>query len=272
MAFVTTTDDFAFSTSKFLKGWDLGGPQPKGGSEWWLVDKNGHGYLSAYTGGYSPGPSAPSIVELTVHVTPQTPTLEISGFQLYATIDEFASMLAQKRLFPALFKYDDTITGSEKKDYLEGFAGNDVLDGRGGNDILIGGEGNDRLTGGAGRDKLEGGAGADTFVFADIQPGKPGGWGKDVIKDIQVGVDKIDFTGAKGIDFASLTLIKDGHSTIISTGKSDTITLTHVLPKELSASDFLFAASSPTPHPALALPHVDFAGAHLDLSAPLVIA
>ncbi|POR39873.1 family 16 glycosylhydrolase, partial [Methylobacterium sp. V23] len=71
---------------------------------------------------------------------------------------------------------NDTLSGGDGADKLDGGAGNDTLTGAGGHDSLSGGAGNDRLVGGqsndtldggAGADKLEGGRGDDTYVIDD---------------------------------------------------------------------------------------------------------
>lgn len=73
----------------------------------------------------------------------------------------------------------------------------------GGSDRIYGGAGNDRIIGGQGGDILYGGAGADTFVF-EYNPGVPeypgpvnydsgvGPNARDVIRDFQVGTDKLE--------------------------------------------------------------------------------
>lgn len=74
---------------------------------------------------------------------------------------------------------DDTLTGSEKRDFVlaragddtvSALAGSDLLFGQRGDDSLDGGDGRDYLWGGAGDDDLEGGAGPDSLW---------GGWGAD---------------------------------------------------------------------------------------------
>jgi Ca2+-binding RTX toxin-like protein len=100
---------------------------------------------------------------------------------------------------------DDYVIGSYKTDVLVGGAGGDKIYGLGGRDALFGGSGhdmlsggrsNDRLNGGADNDVLEGGkgndiltggAGADRFIF---NPDR-GGEGRDIIRDFELGVDKI---------------------------------------------------------------------------------
>jgi len=58
---------------------------------------------------------------------------------------------------------DDTITGNQVANVLQGGAGNDSLTGLGGNDTLQGNGGNDYLHGGSGSDSLNGGADNDTL-------------------------------------------------------------------------------------------------------------
>lgn len=57
---------------------------------------------------------------------------------------------------------DDTITGNDLANNIDGGAGADVIDGGAGNDILFGGADVDELSGGTGDDLLDGGAGTDT--------------------------------------------------------------------------------------------------------------
>ena len=58
---------------------------------------------------------------------------------------------------------DDTIAGSDGREFIQGFAGNDVISGLGGEDLLVGGEGNKFIKGGGGADSLWGEAGDDTL-------------------------------------------------------------------------------------------------------------
>ncbi|QAU32824.1 VCBS domain-containing protein [Janthinobacterium sp. 17J80-10] len=59
---------------------------------------------------------------------------------------------------------NDSITGSDDFNQLDGGLGNDTLSGGLGQDTLIGGGGDDSLDGGAGNDTLIGGAGNDSFI------------------------------------------------------------------------------------------------------------
>ncbi|WP_167737306.1 M10 family metallopeptidase C-terminal domain-containing protein [Sphingomonas parva] len=85
---------------------------------------------------------------------------------------------------------NDTLTGND--------AGN-LLDGGAGNDVLIGGAGADRLVGGLGQDRLDGGAGADLFVFAAGDSAV--GLSRDTIVGFDQGSDRIDLTGAGATQF-----------------------------------------------------------------------
>lgn len=70
---------------------------------------------------------------------------------------------------------------------LQGSVGDDVLAGASGADQLNGGFGNDILLDGAGADFLRGDGGRDTFVL--VEDGA-----RDVIRDFQLGFDRIDLT------------------------------------------------------------------------------
>jgi len=137
----------------------------------------------------------------------------------------------------------DKLFGNSGHDELGGDSGNDLLYGNGGNDDLDGGSGNDKLWGGKGRDELDGdngidvlvgGKGADRFIFDENA-------GRDLIKDFQVGVDRIeiDIDGIAGFGALSITDNAQGHA-VIDLGGGDSITLKGVSKASLSASDFAF--------------------------------
>jgi Ca2+-binding RTX toxin-like protein len=131
----------------------------------------------------------------------------------------------------------DSLTGGDGQDTIYADDGNDVLRGGAGNDALIAGAGADTLMGGAGDDFLMGNAGADRFVFAT-------GWGRDVIKDWQDGLDLIDFRPHLGVAaLGDLSIVQSGANTIIalSAGGTDRITLADALASLIGADDFLFA-------------------------------
>jgi Ca2+-binding RTX toxin-like protein len=93
---------------------------------------------------------------------------------------------------------NDTITGSDLANILQGGSGNDVLYGQGGNDTLKGDagtdtlrgeDGNDLIYGGSGLDTMYGGSGADSFVFEAASAFS----NIDVIKDFSTSQgDKVD--------------------------------------------------------------------------------
>ncbi|WP_207485172.1 calcium-binding protein [Arenibaculum pallidiluteum] len=95
----------------------------------------------------------------------------------------------------------DTITGDGENNFLIGNGGVDFLNGGGGGDIIMGGinkdfinggSGADKIAGGEGGDNLTGGSGADTFQFSFLKDVGVGASGRDVITDLEKGLDKID--------------------------------------------------------------------------------
>lgn len=92
---------------------------------------------------------------------------------------------------------NDTLSGGLGNDQLLGGNGADKLMGDYGDDTLLGGAGDDTLIGGGGADSMTGGAGADRFVFsAANEMSSSAGQPTDVISDFQLGIDKLDFSGA----------------------------------------------------------------------------
>ncbi|WP_171129284.1 MULTISPECIES: M10 family metallopeptidase [unclassified Ruegeria] len=88
----------------------------------------------------------------------------------------------------------DQITGNGAENKLKGRSGDDTLSGQGNRDKLVGGSGNDTLIGGKGKDLMIGGSGADEFVYRSTSESKASVSKADVIRDFQVGVDKIDLS------------------------------------------------------------------------------
>jgi hypothetical protein len=76
---------------------------------------------------------------------------------------------------------DDTITGSELSDFIQGLAGDDSLSGRGGVDFLYGGAGSDTLHGDGGNDLLYGGDGDDVLHGSAGNDVLDGGAGNDIV-------------------------------------------------------------------------------------------
>lgn len=80
---------------------------------------------------------------------------------------------------------DQTVTGTEDDNRLQGGSGSDSLSGLDGNDTLIGGNGDDTLNGGDGSDVLNGGTGNDVIIggatSADLRDNVYAGDGDDTI-------------------------------------------------------------------------------------------
>lgn len=115
----------------------------------------------------------------------------------------------------------DTIYGNEGDDFINGNGTNDLIIGGKGNDILLGGKGNDQIYGDAGNDTLIGGLGQDILVGGSdvdtfVLPTKAAvvnDFLGDIIRDFQVGIDKIGLTD--GLTFSKLTLISVENKTVI---------------------------------------------------------
>jgi Ca2+-binding RTX toxin-like protein len=122
--------------------------------------------------------------------------------------------------------YSDTMLGGDDRDAFSGGRGADGLQGRGGDDWLLGGQGDDRLIGGEGKDQLRGGADADelvggnagstagdgerdTFVFEQRANGD------DVIRDFEVGTDRIAFQMTDSGNAALEVLSADGDASLV---------------------------------------------------------
>ena len=115
-------------------------------------------------------------------------------------------------------------TGNALNNTITGNGNNEMLSGLAGNDVLMGGAGNDKLIGGTGNDKLTGGAGKDSFVFAK-------GFGADTINDFEIGIDTIDWSGAKAAGISPK--FKDSGENVVVTIGADTITMLGVHTTEL---------------------------------------
>jgi Ca2+-binding RTX toxin-like protein len=98
---------------------------------------------------------------------------------------------------------DDLLYGNLGNDTIFGGLGQDRLYGDSGNDQLDGGEGNDQLFGGAGQDVMIGGLGADTFVFKAVSESSKSSSTRDVIRDFQSGIDRLDLSAIDANPLAS---------------------------------------------------------------------
>ncbi|GLK78210.1 hypothetical protein GCM10008171_34640 [Methylopila jiangsuensis] len=130
---------------------------------------------------------------------------------------------------------NDWIHGDRGDDEIEGGAGNDVLIGGLGNDDLEGGTGHDRLDGGSGRNELHGGRGKDTFIFRE---------GVTEVEDFQAGFDRLEIDASLGVrSFSQLMArarVTDGGEDVSFRFGAHELTLENVAIADLSASDVLF--------------------------------
>jgi Ca2+-binding RTX toxin-like protein len=97
--------------------------------------------------------------------------------------------------------FKDTIIGNQAGNFLKGEAGGDFISGNGGADTILAGDGNDSVLGGSGFDKIDGGRGADTltggseadhFIYFSTGDSPVGNGARDIIKDFEKGLDKIN--------------------------------------------------------------------------------
>jgi serralysin len=97
--------------------------------------------------------------------------------------------------------FRDTIIGNQVGNFLKGEAGVDFISGNGGADTILAGDGNDSVLGGSGFDKIDGGRGADTltggsegdhFIYFSVSDSPVGNGARDIIKDFEKGLDKIN--------------------------------------------------------------------------------
>nr|WP_198980737.1 calcium-binding protein [Herbaspirillum sp. ASV7] len=112
----------------------------------------------------------------------------------------------------------DTIDGGEGNDYLSGSAGNDTLIGGEGDDRFDGGNGDDTLSGGKGNDRLDGGYGNDTYLFNQ-------GDGVDTVSEYDYTAGNIDTLRlGKGINAEKTVLTRSGNHLTLTWGP-DAITI-----------------------------------------------
>lgn len=146
---------------------------------------------------------------------------------------------------------DNTLRGTNNRDFIDGKGGNDTLFGLGGNDEIEGDGGNDKVFGGAGNDSLEGGAGDDILDAGTGNDDLDGEGGNDTfifrkgiteIDDFGWGNDLIRIDDALGVDtFRELKAIARNvdDDLIIDFGRHE-LRLDDTTRAELRASDFDF--------------------------------
>lgn len=150
---------------------------------------------------------------------------------------------------------NDTITGNQFGNKLEGRNGADVIQGREGDDrifgglgfdTLYGGAGNDLIQGGKGEDKVYGGAGNDMLYGNVLDDLIYGGAGNDTIfggqhHDVLVGANGNDtLTGGSGRDLFQFDM-SDGTDRILDFTEDDLIDLSGL---GLQYSDLGFSTNS----------------------------
>ena len=102
-------------------------------------------------------------------------------------------------------------------------------------DVLIGDPGDNSLEGRGGVDDLWGLAGADRFAFTGP------GFGTDIVRDFEDGVDLLDFSSHAAIGgFADLEISQAGSNLRIDAG-ADVIFLVDVALADITVADFEFA-------------------------------
>jgi Ca2+-binding RTX toxin-like protein len=127
--------------------------------------------------------------------------------------------------------FDDTITGTDGFNSLDGEAGNDTLNGAGGIDVLLGGDGDDTLNGGADGDTLHGEGGNDTLNGDAGNDTLVGGAGNDTLNggdndDILSGTGGADaYSGGAGNDTLFLDTITAGGGSIDGGAGDDILNL-----------------------------------------------
>ncbi|WP_295524638.1 FG-GAP-like repeat-containing protein [Novosphingobium sp. Chol11] len=166
--------------------------------------------------------------------------------------NDFIFNTSATALTPGSSGFEDLLFGGNGADSLSGGNGDDTLIGANGNDTLTGGQGDDKLIGGADSDTLIGGTGLDTLTGGagnDIFNYNARRFDDDVITDFVQGEDRINLSAFGIADLATLLpfMFAMGADTVIQfyyEDLSESITITGVLPSELTAADFIFRTSS----------------------------
>jgi len=143
----------------------------------------------------------------------------------------------------------DFLPGSQGNDMLRGLDGNDILFGGDGSDVLEGGADNDSLSdmagssnyfnGGSGNDQMLSGTGANLFIGGTGNDAITSDSGPDVIafnvgdgqdtlyvNDSQQTLEDTISLGGAGLDYANLSLEKNGSDLVLKVSGSDQLTLT----------------------------------------------
>ncbi len=113
----------------------------------------------------------------------------IEGFnEGYDKVSSYVNLTLPENVeYGSLVRSATFLNGNSLDNYLAGNSLDNILKGNNGNDIIRGFGGNDSIYGGKGNDILYGGPGADHFIFDTPLSST----NTDIIKDFQVGIDKI---------------------------------------------------------------------------------
>jgi Ca2+-binding RTX toxin-like protein len=173
--------------------------------------------------------------------------------------------------------FSETLRGTSGNDNIFGRGGNDTLYGNGGNDRLDGGTGNDRLFGGSGNDILIGGDGVNDLIGGSgydvftLSPRTAGAFSDDLVWDLQFDVDHVDLTAWGVSDFSQVQALLQfdpyGDATLNAfyAGQDHWLTLNNVDPRDLIASDFIYADPAAITATGTALDDVMFGSRHDDV-------
>ena len=155
---------------------------------------------------------------------------------------------------------NDTFTGRDQVDYIDGAGGNDIFNTLGGTDTVLGGSGNDTINGGGGADYLVGGTGSDQFSYTGLTQSTAAE--QDTIAGFANGEDLLNLnaldasatlSGNQNFVFVAaftgegqVRAFQSGADTIVEINTSDTtagaemsIRLTNFLATNFDASDFI---------------------------------
>ena len=210
MTTISAGSNFALDTDQFNIGDTLSGGTSNRSSTGFDIDLSGGDTLH-YTGSNLAFDSSGALVSGTL-----TGLSELSFGNNVVSLSSFTvdaatwiqwvhdnNNAAADNLF---FGGNDSITGSNQADHLDGGAGHDIIWGLDGADTIIGGDGNDHLygqspnggtdlgdsiSGGAGSDYLQGNAGNDTLSGGDGSDRINGGKDNDLISGGN-GVDSVN--------------------------------------------------------------------------------
>jgi Ca2+-binding RTX toxin-like protein len=125
----------------------------------------------------------------------------------YDKVNSYISISLPENIeYGSLLGNSSEINGNLLNNYLAGNSFDNILRGNSGNDVIRGLGGNDVIYGGKGNDILYGGTGSDKFIF-DTQVLSANA---DVIKDFQVGIDKLVFDDDIFTQFVNKKIVGSG--------------------------------------------------------------